>query len=411
LDLPQNNNSWAENLYSVGLLFYAFICNFSISLSQFSLSLALIGAIVLWKHGRLKIRKNTIFNTFAFFTFAGFLSVFQAEEKIKAIIELKKFFLFLVFLLPLVPNINEKFRTILLRVFILSSTIVAFSSLFDFIRGHTVTDRVKGFFSISITFGECQALALILVISILISEISSLRERILIFFSFLTISGSLLVNMTRGAWLGAFAGVVYLFYKFPKKMLLVLLVPSVFFIPVIYFNPAIKDRIESLSIKQNLENLQQSLGGEFKSGGLRSNFERLNIWTRGFKIVEEQPFFGVGMNNVKKKFLRLATDFEKKNRYLIYGHQHNNFMQIFAMTGFVGLCGFFVFLVSFFRFLLRKISYLEQNHKYFAAGAVAIFLVFIFTGLTEYSWADEEVAMMAFFFTGLLTNQTSISQM
>jgi len=87
---------------------------------------------------------------------------------------------------------------------------------------------------------------------------------------------------------------------------------------------------------------------------------------------------------------------------LIYGHQHNNFMQIFAMYGFLGLVAFFHFIIATVKFLLTADCNACNHH---AMGAIAIFAGFIFFGFTEFCWGDEEVIMLAFFLSGLLMNR------
>jgi O-antigen ligase len=387
------------------LLAFAFVCNFSISLSQISLGLALIAAIFLWRSGQLRVWKTPVISAFAFFAFAGGLSLFGAEDKLKALVEMKKFLLLGVFFLFWYPEIKPCLQKRLLSLFVFTATLVAVSSLYDYFMGLTIEDRARGFFSTSITFGECQVMALLLLLTWFLSGSESTKETGLLVLSFSIIMGSVLVNMTRGAWLGFLAGSILLFVRFPRKMLPLALILGLFVFPAIYFSPAIKQRVASFSLKQNLENLNNNINSEFNSGEMRSNFERLNIWTRGFKIVESRFIFGLGMNNVKSAYRKLATDYEKKNPHLIYGHQHSNFMQFFTMTGLLGLTAFFIFLMRMFRFLLNrsKTNSLAWNQK-ISSGAPAIFLCFVITGLTEYSWSDEEVAMMAFFLVGLLMN-------
>jgi O-antigen ligase len=397
-------------LYLWGLILFSIVCNFSISASQISLGLALIGALILWKQGKIELSSAPVQESFAFFAFAGFLSIFQAEEKLKALIEMKKFLIIFVFYLAWWPAIDSAFQRKLLGLFVFTSTLTGLISLGDVFMQNLADGRAKGFFSMSITFGECQAMAALVVITWLLAGIETKKKTFLLYFALIVISGSMLSSMTRGAWLGFLSGLVALGIGSPKRILPILTVFALVLVPVVSLTPSLRERIESFSISKNLKNLDNSFGDDFETASMQSNFERLTIWTRGFKMVEKNFVFGVGMNNVKRHYYRLATDYEKQNSSLIYGHQHNNFMQIFVMTGILGLSAFFTFLYEMFKFLGKACkSAPKEGSAALRKGALAVFLCFIVTGFTEYSWGDEEVAMMAFFLTGVLCKSNGFS--
>ncbi len=404
--LALTGNGAAMRLVAWGLLLFAIVGNFSISLSQVALGLTLIGTTILWRKNALKLRAAPLATPFFFLALAGLFSVFTADEHLRAFTEMKKFLVLFVFYLAYWPPMSDSFKKKVLTAFVVTASLTAILALTDVAMGKMLNDRARGFFSTSITFGECQAMVAIVIMSWLLAGTSGNAAFAGLSISLLLVVASMISTMSRGAWLGFLSGVLVLTVRFPRKMLPIMLVLGLITAPAIWFTPALRSRIESFSVSKTLEALNRPLTSN-DSAAVVSNYLRLNIWQRGFKMTENRPIFGVGMNNVKKKFYELASDYERQYDFLIFGHQHSNFMQIYAMTGLIGLCAFFIFLVATFKFMFKTVANVVSTwNSRLSLGAAAVFAAFIMTGLTEYSWGDEEVAMMAFFATGLLLNPT-----
>ena len=411
IQIPPENKTWPGMLYSVGLMVFAIACHFSISLSQIGLSLALIGAIAMYRRGELSLKDAPLKAPFLFMTFAAAFSIFQAPDKLKAISDFPEYMIIFAFYLSFWPRIKDSYQRKLFIAFVVTATLTAILSLIDVAMGKVLQNRAKGFFSLSITFGECQAIVATTVLTWILIGKNTWKQFAGLALSFVLIFASLITSMARGAWLGFIAGYMILTIRFPKKMIPISLVLCLIGIPVVLSVPSLQTRLNSFSISKNLEVIRNSrMDGSFESAGMHSNFIRLNIWSRGFKISEDSSTFGVGLNNVKKKYYELCSDYEKKHDFLIFGHQHNNFMQMFLMTGLLGLVAFFYFLVEIFRFFY---SYARRNpdswNQTMSVGAIAVFACFIVTGFTEFSWGDEEVIMMAFYITGLMMNKAVIT--
>ncbi|MFZ5951008.1 MAG: O-antigen ligase family protein [Candidatus Rifleibacteriota bacterium] len=396
-------NSPAARLLAWSLLLFAIVGNFSISLSQISLGLALISTVILHRRGELELRPAPLAAPFMFIALAGLLSVFVAGEKMRALTEMKKFFVILVFYLAWWPPISADFKKKLLTGFVITATLTSILALHNVAMGKMLNDRARGFFSTSITFGECQAMVAIVIITWLLAGTATRKGAVGLAVSGLLVIASMISTMSRGAWLGFAAGLLVLMIRFPRRMLPIMFAVALVSAPVIWFTPALRSRIEAFDIRKNLEAMSRPMTKE-DSAAMVSNYLRMNIWQQGFRMTENRSVFGVGLNNVKKEFYELASDYEKQHDFLIFGHQHSNFMQFYAMTGLLGLCAFFIFLVTVFKFLLNFFPADNWNTR-MAMGSVAVFTAFILTGLTEYSWGDEEVAMMAFFIVGILSNQ------
>jgi O-antigen ligase len=398
----QCNPELVRKIYHSSLFGFAIVCNFSISLSQISLGIALLCAIYLYNKEQLELVPAAFNKAYGFLFLAAFLSVFQADHKSVALEELIKYSMILVFYLPFLACLTEDFKKKMLIALIATASLTSVFAIANVFAGNMLNDRAKGFFSTSITYGECQAMVALLIATVILSGYNNKKHLLALISAFILVTGAMISTMARGAWLGFACGLIVLTVRFPRKMLPLIMVLAVSVGPIIWFTPSLRSRIESLSLSRNLANAPKNIEGNFESAAMQSNFERLLIWTRGFIIASPQPNFGIGLKNVKPKYRELATDYEKFEDRLIYGHQHSNFMQFFVETGFLGLSAFFIFLIAFLRFLLSGWKADSSINTALNAGALAIFVCFIATGLTEHSWSDEEVAMMAFFLTGLL---------
>jgi hypothetical protein len=74
--------SKAGKVYAWCLFAFAIVSNFSISLTQTSLSIALICAIFLYKEKKLELHDVELIRPFLFLAVAGILSIFKADLKI-----------------------------------------------------------------------------------------------------------------------------------------------------------------------------------------------------------------------------------------------------------------------------------------------------------------------------------------
>ncbi|NCB37314.1 MAG: O-antigen ligase family protein [Erysipelotrichia bacterium] len=403
---PPVVRNWADKLYAAGLMIYVFACNFSISASQTGLSLAMIGFIAMYRQGRITVRKTPLDAPFAFMALTGLLSVFRAEDLSRAIPELKIYLLIFCFYLAYWPRMSENFQKTLFTIFIVSAGIMGLLNSYRMPDLELTGNRAKGFFSTSMTFGECQTIATLAILTLFGFIKTNTVKMSLLLMGGIATTYSVIFSMVRGAWLGLTAGSLLLLYSFPKRTFIALTIIALSISPLIYFSSDIQERFGGLSLQQTAAIAGKNMDEKFPTASLEASYRRLTIWLRGFQMFENNYAFGVGMNNVKTWYKRLATEFEFKSD-LIWGHQHNNFIQIMVMTGFIGLIAFFYFILEAIKLTWRakKSDNIAWSHS-LSLGAASILICFLITGLTEYSWGDEEVSMMALFITGLMMNRS-----
>ncbi len=130
-----------------------------------------------------------------------------------------------------------------------------------------------------------------------------------------------------------------------------------------------------------------------------TNFERLQIWNVGLKMFLANPLVGVGDIDLNDSF-RLYKEKYYKN---IQGHMHNNVVHWLATLGIIGLAT-----IVFMFFVIFKISFKiysqvksEPLISSYSLGVLASLFAFIFSGLGEYNFGDQEIITVIWFILGL----------
>ncbi|MCK9280920.1 MAG: O-antigen ligase family protein [Melioribacteraceae bacterium] len=151
----------------------------------------------------------------------------------------------------------------------------------------------------------------------------------------------------------------------------------------------------------------QLLVGDFKRNRLASmfdlyhdtNIERMNQWRTGYKIFQDHPLFGVGDIDLQHVYAEYKDYYLKEN----FGHLHNNYIHFIVI---LGLFGFFIVLALFYKMgLIYKNIYNSLKDipiaSSFSIGAFASFIGFLFSGLAEWNFGDQEIITMVWFVLGL----------
>jgi len=147
--------------------------------------------------------------------------------------------------------------------------------------------------------------------------------------------------------------------------------------------------------------LQRSDAREQKSWSWQ---QRSIIWKTGWEIIKDRPIFGHGIIDLsdyyanKRKSIGIPppVDFNRS-----FGHLHNNFLQIWAISGIFGLAAF-IYLMYKILFVNIKSFFLEKSDtRYYVLGIVAAQVAFLVNGLAEWNFGDSEVVTVFWVLTGL----------
>ena len=190
-------------------------------------------------------------------------------------------------------------------------------------------------------------------------------------------------SFCRAVWIGTICSFLFLFFldKSFRKVFFILL----FFTSILIY------------IVNDLHPNRRSLIDRFDAIKISSNMDRIRMWQSGLEIIKAYPIFGVGPRCMKIVYNNyLMPDAGKNGEHEFnLGHVHNNYVQIAADRGMIGL---FFFLLMFLVYFVFFYAHFRKNNclytKYIAIGGCCFVLAFLIFGTTEYCFGDNEVAMV-----------------
>ena len=180
------------------------------------------------------------------------------------------------------------------------------------------------------------------------------------------INFALLLTQTRSVWLGWAVAVFVLFmltrtqirYYVPAALVL-----FVCFLPMSLFSRMVStfDMTEE------------------------SNFDRVRMLQAGVEMIRDHPVLGVGPANVKESYALYKKQDAPRIRP---AHLHNNFVQLWAERGILGLTAYILWIVLFLRECVRA---RHGPSRMYAVMGIAITVAWVVAGLFEFNFGDTEV--------------------
>jgi O-antigen ligase len=120
------------------------------------------------------------------------------------------------------------------------------------------------------------------------------------------------------------------------------------------------------------------------------NAGRLGIYRANLDIVRDHPLFGLGFGRYQRAARPYYARHPEADRR---SHAHNNFLQIAAEAGLVGLAAFTLLFATMLRFGIDAVRRCrDPNLHAVALGGCLALVGFLVGGLTQYSFGDNEVA-------------------
>ena len=250
-------------------------------------------------------------------------------------------------------------------------------------------DRIDSFSGDKMVFGGMLMVSLLFLLYFL----SKSPKDPWLWTSTVLVGTALLFTQTRGAWIGFLPGLVLLLWKFGRKWLLIgllLMAGSFFILPT-----PLQERVKSVT--------ELNLTYDGPPGVMtiiNSSQTRVLIWVSGLKMIQAHPW-GVGQGNVEKEFpkYRLYTLSGVENTV---PHLHDNFLQILAQNGWLGLAVYLLWIFSYYRTaVLWKGADLGMRGLNWAF--LSAFTAVLVWGLTEYTFSHQFMNIQ-FFLLGLQLN-------
>ena len=246
--------------------------------------------------------------------------------------------------------IEKKYAKNALKAFIIGLTIsslISYGVFFKFISLNGVLPQNPSPIMHHIVYSIFLAIGAALLLHRILNNNLNKNRRILDLFLFLLLSGNLfLINGRTGqiAFIVAIAVVVYLYYRFTLRSILLLgfLLFSILF-SAYHLSDNFNNRVKA-TIKNSIDAIEND--NYFESVG-----QRIGTWIISEEMIKKKPLLGYGIGSEMPAFYEY-TKTDKKYRFyteLGFPHMHNQYLQILLQIGIIGLSIFILFLVFLFR--------------------------------------------------------------
>jgi O-antigen ligase len=198
-------------------------------------------------------------------------------------------------------------------------------------------------------------------------------EKILLSIGVLAMGGALVLTFTRGSYLGMGVSLIFMFLLFHntrgkdfikqnKKILIILLVLIIIitFLFVVS-TPLSKSGTIISKIKSRISVSQLTQSSSIK--------RRMATWNFTTMMIKDHPLLGSGIGTFKYNSLSYQARFfdQGQNRaiypYGIAGKAHNEYLQLWAELGIIGLGIFIWLIITYFGYGLKLLKKLKDGYK------------------------------------------------
>jgi O-antigen ligase len=191
---------------------------------------------------------------------------------------------------------------------------------------------------------------------------------------------SLYATVTRGAYLATAAGMIFI--AIVRSRWLLVPIVALIVLLILFAPPYVYNRVASIADIHHPENRV-----------------RLQLWSTGLVIFQHYPIVGVGDIDLREMYELYATEDDPTHS----GHMHNIAMQVLVtlgIVGFVAVAAMFVKIIQTEWQIYRALRK-EWFHGSVVLGAMATFVGIQVTGLTEWSFGDQEIVTLLWVTLGL----------
>ena len=277
---------------------------------------------------------------------------------------------FIIFFLVINFVSTQKEFNSFIRLFFLISFLV---SLYTLLQYYGIDLLYKKYHGLTSTLGQKNwisnyiAMVFPVIFSFfLLQKQKKVRTIYYILLSILYIN--IMICQSRGIWISIFVSVIvgfYFIYKFKlfksfreNRKWLIFLILTFLVITVIYStdNP----------LNKSTETVIHRAATTFDKNDLSIN-TRLLIWNNTLNMIKDHPWLGSGIGTFKLNYQSYQADYLQENPgYIKYwikaGEAHNEYLQIWAELGIIGL-GMFILIIYFYYQSVLKFFKKEKNDQ------------------------------------------------
>jgi O-antigen ligase len=260
-----------------------------------------------------------------------------------------------------------------------AAVVVSLIGVFKVVADPSGNTRL-GIFQFYMTTSELMMVAALLLLPLVIHPATPRKIRLLAAVGFLPVILSLYATVTRGAYLAVAAGIAFTILMRKKTLLIPLVVLIV--LTVALAPPYIESRLKSIVDVNHPENIS-----------------RLYLWKTGWRMFLDHPISGIGDIDAHELYLKYAEPGDPAE----HGHFHNMAVQFLVNLGAVGFLAATAMFIKIF--LVEWGVYKKVKDDWFRGsfvlGALAVFIGFQVSGLTEWTFGDQEVVVLFWTTLGL----------
>jgi O-antigen ligase len=241
----------------------------------------------------------------------------------------------------------------------------------------THTQRVRGPFSIYMTFGGVLFLGVLFFLAYL-ANVPWRRAWWMLPGAAVTMT-ALALTYSRNAWLGLAAGTLGLVATARRTLAILAVLAALLAIGAVTVPGAVADRVRSVV---NLED--------------ETLRDRVAMWRAGLSMIADHPVLGVGPGEVRAWYQHYRRPEAIRPST---GHLHNSPVQIAAERGLPALGAWVWIWVVFFREgwrVLHRVGREAPVRRALVCASLAGVAGFLVAGLFEHNFGDAEVAMLVY---------------
>ena len=362
------------------------------------LKFLIIIALALWavetlNKKRFVWKKNSLNLPFLFFIGLMTISLVSSEHFAVSFKDYIIFLSYFILYFLVINNIKQKQQfDVFIKLFFFTSFVVAIYALLHY---YGLDPYLKGIPELISTIGQknwvSNYLAMVFPIVFAYFLLEKNKKKIIYYLLLSILYTILIICQSRGIWISAgltlILGIFFL-YKFKlinilkknKKWLFLLLLTFVL-ITVFYStqNP----------LNKNIATMPQRITSVYEDKFSSLN-PRLLIWNTTLEMVKNRPFLGIGIGLFKMDYLDYQASFLKENpNYIKYGSRseeaHNEYLQLAAELGIIGL-GIFLYIIFIFyrsalKFLKEKKEEKGEKEKLILWGLLMGITCFLFDSI------------------------------
>ncbi len=358
---------------------------FSIAVAQIFLGAALLTLLVSRRPIRFPSRLGLALSAFLGWSL---LSLAFSPDVWAGIPQLRKLFLVLAFVVAYNAYTEPRQVSRTVQAVVVGAVAAALYGLAQFVQAYWritgeglpfyenyVVHQITGFMSHWLTFGGQLMMVLLLAVAAALFGKLSSQLRWAAWLSAALIALGLLAAFTRGVWLGAFAGLVYLLGRSKPRALWLLPVAALL---LYILSPSWLQRRTSSLIETAADSSNQS---------------RVVMFWTGLNMIAANPLLGVGPERVEAEFLRYKPAAMPLPEAW-YGHLHNNYLQLAAERGIPALLFWLWVLFEVFRASLILARGTSPEASTLGQAGIAMTVGLMVAGLFEFNFGDSEVMML-----------------